>query len=112
VATAPPAPPPAPAPNKGELRAAYAARIARVVAEHRRYPRLARRRHRQGRILVALVVASDGRLGAPPRIAHSPGYPALEAEALRMVRAAAPYPPLPAPLDEMRLMVPVDFSLR
>ena len=55
----------------------------------------------------------DGTLASAPAIARSSGHDLLDAEALRMVQRAAPYPPLPAGYgpELAELQVPVRFFL-
>lgn len=96
-----------------ELRA-YGERLSRHVTRQRRYPAQAVRLGMEGTALVRVRINRDGSLGAPPRLEGSSRFRVLDAEALRMVEAAAPFSPLPAALsrDSAELVIPVRFSLR
>jgi TonB family protein len=96
-----------------ELRA-YGERLSRHITRQRRYPAQAVRLGMEGTALVRVRINRDGSLGAPPRLEGSSRFRVLDAEALRMVEAAAPFSPLPAglPRDSAELVIPVRFSLR
>jgi protein TonB len=85
-----------------------------VVARQRRYPEIAVRLGMQGTAHVQLRVRRDGSLMEPPRLVTSSGHDILDAEALRMVEAAAPFEPLPdsAARPDAGFVIPVVFSLR
>lgn len=93
---------------------AYGEHIRRRIDAHKHYPARARRLGLEGVATVIVAVDGRGHLARAPRIARSSGVAALDDEALRMARAAAPFPPLagadarPAPLV---VHVPVRFSL-
>jgi periplasmic protein TonB len=96
-----------------ELRA-YGERLSRHITRQRRYPAQAVRLGMEGTALVRIRVNRDGSLGAPPRLEGSSRFRVLDAEALRMVEAAAPFSPLPAGLsrESAELVIPVRFFLR
>lgn len=93
---------------------AYAQHIRRRIDAHKRYPARARRLGLEGMATVVVAVDARGHLARPPRIVRSSGVAALDDEALRMARAAAPFPPMavadarPSPIE---VHVPVSFSL-
>lgn len=93
----------------GYQRGLYGALLAQ-----RRYPAMARRMGLEGVARVRLVIARDGRLAAPPRVTRSTGHELLDAEALRMVRSAAPFAALPAGSRRgtVAFEVPVRFRLQ
>ncbi|WP_414654169.1 energy transducer TonB [Hyalangium sp.] len=100
-------------PALGDLRG-YARRLSSVVARQRRYPEVAVRLGMQGTAHVQLRLRRDGSLMEPPRLVTSSGQDVLDAEALRMVEAAAPFEPLPesASRTDAGFVIPVVFSLR
>lgn len=100
-------------PALGDLRA-YARGLSRAVARQRRYPEIAVRLGMQGTAHIHLRVRQDGSLMEPPRLVTSSGHEVLDAEALRMADAAAPFEPLPggASRTEAGFVIPVVFSLR
>ena len=104
------------APGSGvpeELRA-YAQSIYEAIARQRRYPEVAVRLGMQGTAHVQLRFLRSGALMGPPRIYSSSGQEVLDAEALRMAKAAGPFPPLPSVVSHMvlGLVIPVEFSLQ
>jgi len=104
-----PPPPPATGPDMG----AWGASIRSAVIGRRRYPRAARRLGLEGTAVVSLLLWPDGRLAGGPRIRRSSGHEVLDREALRMVRAAAPFAPPGGAGDGAKaaFTVPVVFAL-
>jgi periplasmic protein TonB len=91
--------------------AAYGRNLAGAVAAHQRYPRLAQIRQWQGTALLQLELAADGQL-ASVRVLSSSGHEILDRQAIDMVRAAVPLPPLPASLAGRSLTVDVPVVFR
>ncbi len=91
--------------------AAYGRNLAGAVAAHQRYPRLAQVRQWQGTALLQLELAADGQL-ASVRVLSSSGHEILDRQAIDMVRAAVPLPPLPASLAGRSLTVDVPVVFR
>lgn len=92
---------------------AYGEHVRRRIDAHKQYPARARRLALAGVATVIVSIDARGHLARPPRLARSSGVAALDDEALRMARAAAPFPPpnpdaRPTPLV---IHVPVRFSL-
>lgn len=92
--------------------AGYGRSVAGAVAAHQRYPKIAQMRQWQGTTTLQLEFAADGRL-LETRVLSSSGHDVLDRQALDMVRAAQPLPPLPAALSGRALTVnvPVVFRL-
>ncbi|HLL00209.1 MAG TPA: TonB family protein [Myxococcaceae bacterium] len=92
---------------------AYARRLYQLVVLQRRYPASASRFGMEGTARVHLSVNRDGTLARAPRLERSSGHEVLDAEALRMVEAAAPFAPLPEghARPSAEFVIPVDFSL-
>ncbi|WNG42911.1 energy transducer TonB [Archangium minus] len=93
---------------------AYRERLSRHVTRQRRYPAQAVRLGMEGTARVRVRINRDGSLAAPPRLEDSSRFRVLDAEALRMVEAAAPFSPLPSALarESAEFVIPVSFSLR
>lgn len=91
--------------------AAYGRNLAGAVAAHQRYPRLAQIRQWQGTALLQLELAVDGQLQSV-RVLSSSGHEILDRQAIDMVRAAVPLPPLPASLAGRSLTVDVPVVFR
>lgn len=92
----------------------YARRLSLRVARERRYPASAARLGMEGTARVQVRLSPDGTLAGPPRLVRSSGHEVLDAEALRMVEAAAPFAPVAggAWRTAVEFVIPVDFSLR
>jgi protein TonB len=93
---------------------AYGQRLSSLVTSQRRYPPSAVRLRMEGTAVVRVHVRRDGSLATPPQLVTSSRYGVLDAEALRMVEAAAPFAPLPEghAQPSAEFVVPVRFSLR
>ncbi|MES2553563.1 MAG: energy transducer TonB [Pseudomonadota bacterium] len=115
--TAPP-PPPEPqkaAPAQQDLDAArnqYGNLLAREIAKHKQYPRIAQMRGWEGEVTLELQLDSNGNLTSS-KVFKSSNYEALDKQALEMVKKASPFP---LPPDALRgrsftILVPVSFKL-
>ncbi len=100
-----PGPPPARWDRNG-----YADRVRHRLEGEKRYPPRARRRGEQGEVMLKLFIGPSGRLARAPRIARTSGVAALDREAVRMARVAAPFPPTGV-TGTLTIEVPVRFSL-
>jgi protein TonB len=73
------------------------------------YPYQARRTGLQGRLLIRFVINQDGSL-ADVRILRSSGSGLLDGEAVRAIRNASPFPPLPKRMNTEPLPVTAPFE--
>lgn len=89
----------------------YLEGVTERVRRHRNYPAIAQEMGLEGTVEVRVVVAPDGTLASPPTIDESCGHEVLDDEALRIVRRAAPFPPLVGRSQRVTLRVPVHFHL-
>ena len=91
----------------------WSSRIAVLLERNKRYPATARARREEGTTHVAFVLDRQGRL-LSSRIEQSSGIPALDQEALDLLRRAQPFPALPAEFADAQisLTVPIKFALR
>jgi periplasmic protein TonB len=106
--------PPPPAPPAAEVDlSGYRDGLHRALSDARRYPMIARRLGLEGEAQVRIVVRGDGSLGAAPELLRSTGHDVLDEEVLRLAKAVAPYPPLPAgyPDGEAEFLIPIVFAL-
>ena len=94
------------------LEEAYKAALRQEIAQHRHYPRLARRLGQEGRVEVGFEVLADGRL-SNVRVVHGSGFERLDEAAVETVERLGRFRPLPPELDRARwpLVVPLDFTL-
>ncbi len=73
------------------------------------YPYQARRTGAQGRLLIRFVINQDGSL-AEVTILRSSGVALLDHEAVRAIRDASPFPPLPERMNTKHLTVTATFE--
>lgn len=73
------------------------------------YPLQARMNGLQGRLLMRFIINRDGSL-AEIKILRSSGSPYLDHEAVRAVKAASPFPPLPERMQSKTLTVTATFE--
>ena len=106
-------PPPKPGLSKADYTA-YARGMRKAFLSHRRYPPAALRSKLEGVAKVKLRVDRRGRLVGKPIIVTSSGHAILDEEALRVVKASAPFDPLPANAnkDVLVFVIPIDFRLK
>lgn len=95
-----------------QQRQAYLERLQERIARARFYPRRSRMRGEQGSVTVRFVLARDGSVGGL-EVMQSSGIQRLDQAALKTVRRAAPFDPLPEALrrDEWAIEVPLVFRL-
>lgn len=108
--------PSAPSPGAVSTSAAMASWRDQVVAQlqrAKRYPSGAQSRREQGVVMLSFTLSRGGSVLARS-IVRSSGNSELDQEALAMIMRAQPFPPFPAgmPQAQVRLPVPINFSLR
>ncbi|MFB3120861.1 MAG: energy transducer TonB, partial [Candidatus Binatia bacterium] len=76
-------------------------------------PEQASRNKEQGRVVLEFTILRDGRL-ENMRILRSSGYPSLDREAMRSVKAVSPFRPLPERigLSELSIRYTFNYSLK
>ncbi|MFY8093574.1 MAG: energy transducer TonB family protein [Niveispirillum sp.] len=104
---------PAPAGPPPDTMAAFQGRLMAHLGKHKRYPMAARQRRQQGTAWVRLTLDRKGRV-LSQQLERGCGVEALDREATEMVARAQPLPEIPDELgmDQMELVLPVEFSLR
>lgn len=80
---------------------AWVARVERVG--NLNYPEEARRRRLEGRLVMTVAVRRDGTVEDVTLVQPS-GHPVLDQAAIRIVRLAEPYPPLPRTQDNIDIL--------
>ena len=108
------APAPTPKADGKAARKAYARGMHASRESHKRYPIAARRLGLEGDVVVKIKVDRVGKLIGLPSVAKSCGHEVLDKEALRMVKQAAPFLPLPSAFekDSATIKLPVRFRLK
>lgn len=108
VTARPPPPPPGPAFDPR----AYRNTAFGLVDQHKRYPRKARVLGQQGRVILMLYLDRDGSLLREPDVRRSSGFEELDEEAVRMVKAAAPFPRPQGRITRVPILVPLTIDFR
>jgi protein TonB len=114
VQTAPPSEPQQLAlapPSRQAALEEYRRAVSKLVVRDRRYPHIARARGWEGTVNVAVRIG-PGQTVHEITIERSSGFKVLDAEALKMVERAQPFPSVPKALGEVVVTVPVSFELR
>lgn len=109
---APPPPPPPPPPKPPFDPRAYRDLAFALVERHKRYPRKARVLGQQGKVLLLLHLDEEGRLMREPKVQRSSGVDVLDEEAVRMVKAAAPFPKPEGEISRVPILVPLTIHFR
>ncbi len=96
----------------GALRDGYSSTVRNRIARARYYPDKGRAAGHEGRPVVSFLLGGGGEL-LELSLAESSGHSTLDVAAIQAVERAAPFPEIPAPLNEtsMRFKLPVSFRL-
>ncbi|EDY87069.1 TonB protein [gamma proteobacterium HTCC5015] len=83
------------------------------LENHKRYPRLARRRHYEGTAIVSFTIDRQGRV-SNAALKTSSGHRSLDRETLELLERAQPLPKPPESVEgnAINMSVPVEFELR
>ena len=102
---------PSPTRAATSITATWKQSLVAHVAKQKRYP--AEAAGRQGVVSVSFTLDRQGGV-ANSRIAKSSGSSVLDAEALDMIRRAAPFPTPPAEItdNELSFVIPIQFAAR
>ena len=97
--------------NTRQVRyASYFVHVKNRMEQSWVYPAEAKREKLSGSLTIAFTIGADGHL-LDVRMLHSSGHPVLDREALRALRSAAPFPPLPGDwkLDKLHTAVTFEY---
>jgi protein TonB len=84
----------------------------RISGEFQRYPQEARELELEGQVVVQVTIDRAGRLRGA-RLSGACPHPMLCDDALRTIRAAAPFSPLPGELGEsLQIEVPLRYDFQ
>ena len=88
----------------------YLWNVVRKIATHRYYPKSSRENSEEGLVVALVTIARDGRL-LDVAISRSSGYKALDSAVMEVIRAAAPYAPLPNDVlgDRHTFVLPLNY---
>ncbi len=110
--TAPAAPSAAEVARRTAAEANWQGILLAHLQQHKKYPRLARKRHEEGTAFLRFRMDRSGKV-LSYALERSAGYEALDEEVLAMIERAQPLPALPAEVTEasIEIVVPVQFTL-
>ncbi|OEU53273.1 MAG: hypothetical protein BA868_02285 [Desulfobacterales bacterium C00003106] len=80
------------------------------VEEHKKYPRIAKKKHIQGNVTVRFVITPEGNVKSA-EIVKTSKHGALDRAALAAVNAAAPFPKVPSHKEDIPLEIVIAFQL-
>jgi TonB family protein len=88
----------------------YLWNVVRKIATHRYYPKSSRENSEEGLVVALVTIARDGRL-LDVAISRSSGYKGLDNAVMEVIRAAAPYAPLPNDVlgDRHTFVLPLNY---
>jgi periplasmic protein TonB len=91
----------------------YLEELRNAIMQHRQYPGVARRKHKEGTATIAFIILGDGRI-RDSRIETSSGFHSLDRAALRAVTELGRFDPIPEALhrEQWQLTVSLQFKLR
>ncbi len=103
---------PGPGSGAGTALKSYLAQVRRLLEQHKAYPWMARRQHREGVVVLKFTIGSHGDI-AGQAIARSSGHELLDGAARETLQKVGRFPPLPAALgrSELSIQVPLAFRL-
>jgi protein TonB len=90
--------------TKDPLYVSYFNKIKQTIEQHWEYPEMALRYGLQGRLALEFTINGGGQLEGL-RLIRSSGSQLLDEEALRAVKAAAPFPPIPSWIKPIPLLI-------
>lgn len=98
--------------DKGAARG-YLARIRRKIDSTKQYPPMAKNSGQQGKVRVRFTILQNGRIVGLKLLSQTP-YPALNKEALEMIKRAAPFSRLPDTIgmSALEVVLPFTFQLK
>ncbi|MFT3997176.1 MAG: energy transducer TonB [Asticcacaulis sp.] len=110
--TAPVSRPAPPAPRAVSTPPDWRAQLLTHIEKYKRYPAEARLRRHEGVVTVGFRVDPRGKV-VTRRLVRGSGVPALDAEALRVLRAASPLPvPADTALQGQEIVVELEFFIQ
>jgi TonB family protein len=97
--------------TKDKRYVSYAKLIKEKIGSHWKYPSAARARLIEGRLMVLFSLVKEGEV-IEINLLDPSGCAVLDEEAVRAIRAAAPFPPFPDHVTVKRLNVQASFDYR
>lgn len=99
--------------HRDKVERTYLAEFLAELSKHKHYPRSARVRRQQGKVVVALVLRDDGSIN-DVQVEEPSHYPILNRAALRSVKQLKRFKPFPEDLNRSawHLSVPFQYSIR
>ena len=91
----------------------YSSILAKAIAKHKKYPRIAQMRGWQGEIIINLEIDGKGNL-IMSKIKNGSKHEILNREGMNMIKRASPFPKPPKELESknFNVIVPISFKLQ
>jgi len=90
--------------TRDPLYVSYFNKVKQTIEQHWEYPEMALRYGLQGRLALEFTINGGGQLEGL-RLIRSSGSQLLDEEALRAIKAAAPFPPIPSWIKPVPLLI-------
>ncbi len=87
----------------------YFVRIKQEIELIWAYPDIALQNGLQGKLVLEFTIVGDGAIEGP-RLRRSSGFSILDQEAIRAVKAASPFPPIPLWIGRKRINIVASFE--
>jgi len=97
--------------TKDKRYVSYATLIKGRIGSQWKYPSAARDRLIEGEVMVLFSLVREGKV-IEIRVIDPSGYAVLDEEAVRAIKAAAPFPPFPDQVTVKRLNIQANFDYR
>lgn len=94
-----------------ETEESYAAKIVRHIERHKYYPRSARLRGQEGKVVVSFSIGTAGSLHGE-RVDKSSGFHLLDRAALETLRRSVPFPVREGGINPASFHIPIRYALR
>ena len=95
-----------------EIKEDYLSRVIAKIERHKEYPRLARKRQREGDVIVGFIIQKTGDISFV-ELLKSSQYKELDNAAIKAVKESSPFEAIPTHLreDEFRINLTISFTL-
>lgn len=102
---------PGPGSGAGIALKSYLAEVRRLLEQHKTYPWMARRQHREGVVVLKFTIGQEGEI-AGHTITRSSGHEVLDGAAAEALQKVGRFPPLPIALGRSLLTIQVPLAFR
>jgi protein TonB len=96
-----------------ELKSEYMAGLYKILSQHKRYPRMAKRRHHEGVAHVHFRLLKNGKIESVSLV-KACGHKSLDEAAIKLIKSIEAYKPIPDEVSRvaMNIKIPITYSLK